>query len=101
MHTYRFFSSKITTIRTAGVDALVMLVKQYPACAITHQLVVVDCLSDADETLKRQTLELLFHMINSVNAKSVIPKILEYVSESYDYNYNKELVVKLIYLCDR
>lgn len=40
---------------------------------------VVDCLEDADDTLKIQTLDLLFRMTNKSNVQAIVDKLLEYL----------------------
>ena len=50
-----------------GINALILIMQVNPKYAIEHQMVVVDCLESNDETLKRETLELLFKMTNANN----------------------------------
>jgi AP-4 complex subunit epsilon-1 len=40
---------------------------------------IIDCLESNDETLKRETLELLFRMTNVSNITSIIDKLLLYL----------------------
>jgi len=40
---------------------------------------VVDCLEDADDTLKIKTLDLLFRMTNKSNVQPIVDKLLEYL----------------------
>ncbi len=59
-----------------GVTGLAAIVKEYPQYATDHQLAVIDCLEDPDETLKRKTLGLLYSMTNSVNVEFITAKLL-------------------------
>lgn len=57
---------------------------------------VVDCLEDADDTLKIRTLDLLFKMTNKQNVEPIVKKLLNYLKEaSYESNSRKDLVVKI------
>ncbi len=59
-----------------GVTGLASIVKEYPQYAADHQLAVIDCLEDPDETLKRKTLGLLYSITNSVNVEYITDKLL-------------------------
>ncbi len=59
-----------------GVTGLASIVKEYPQYTADHQLAVIDCLEDPDETLKRKTLGLLYSMTNSVNVEFITAKLL-------------------------
>ena len=47
---------------------------------------IVDCLEDADDTIKRQTINLLTKMTNMSNVKVIVDKLMGIIdnSESYD-----------------
>ncbi len=64
-------------------------------------MVVLDCLEDPDETLKRKTLDLLFRMTNPVNAEVVVAKMLSFLSASRDKYLKLDLVLKILQLAER
>ncbi|KAJ6395041.1 hypothetical protein OIU77_024115 [Salix suchowensis] len=57
----RFLKSDSHNLKYMGIDALGRLIKLSPEIAEQHQLAVIDCLEDPDDTLKRKTFELLNH----------------------------------------
>ena len=69
--------------------------KDHPRYAAKHQLVVMDCLEDQDETLRRKTLELLYRMSNPVNVDTISTKMIEYFKNSNDDIMRKYLVFKI------
>jgi len=63
---------------------------------------VVDCLDDADETLKFKTLDLLYKMTNSQNVEPVTEKLLSQLSSlPVDSGVRKDLVLKINSLGER
>ena len=54
-HISRFVSSDNHNLKYLGIKALASIVQVNQKYALEHQLVVVDCLEDPDETLKRKT----------------------------------------------
>ena len=57
---------------------------------------VVDCLEDADDTLKIRTLDLLFKMTNKQNVEPIVEKLLSYLKAApIESSSRKDLVVKI------
>lgn len=52
----RFIRSDSHNLKYIGVKGLAEIVKEYPKYAADHQMAVIDCLEDPDETLKRKTV---------------------------------------------
>ncbi|KAJ1625757.1 Clathrin/coatomer adaptor, adaptin-like protein [Pavlovales sp. CCMP2436] len=75
-HISRFVSSENHNLKYLGIKALASIVQVNQKYALEHQMVVVDCLEDPDETLKRKTLDLLFKMTNAQNVVFVVDKLL-------------------------
>jgi len=57
---------------------------------------VVDCLEDADDTLKIKTLDLLFKMTNKQNVEPIVDKLLSYLKAApHESKARNDLVAKI------
>jgi len=97
----RFISSDNHNLKYVGVTGLAGIVKDHPRYALEHQLAVIDCLEDPDETLKRKTLDLLFRMTNSVNVVFVTQKLLHFLEAATDEFWRSDLVKRITQLAER
>lgn len=97
----RFLTAENNNLKYLGITALVAVVQVNPAYAADHQLVVIDCLDDPDETLKRKTLELLCKMTNPVNVTVITEKLVAYTKNSVDPYLRKDLVPRIVQLAER
>jgi AP-4 complex subunit epsilon-1 len=52
----RFIRSDSHNLKYVGIRGLAAIVKDHPKYAADHQMAVIDCLEDPDETLKRKTV---------------------------------------------
>lgn len=64
-----FLRATSHNLRYVGIDALARVTRINAKYAAEHQLAVVDCLEDPDDTLKKKTLELLFKMTKPGNVE--------------------------------
>jgi len=83
-----------------GVNALASIVQVNPKYVSEHQMVVIDCLEDPDETLRRKTLDLLFKMTSPENVEVVIEKLLASLRDSVDAFLRRRLVEKITKLAE-
>lgn len=97
----RFVSSDNHNLKYVGVTGLAQIVQVNASYATEHQMVVVDCLEDPDETLKRKTLDLLFRMTNPQNATTVVDKLTFHMRTTVDMHLRRELVQRVTSLAER
>mmetsp|Transcript_87521 Transcript_87521/g.137026 ORF Transcript_87521/g.137026 Transcript_87521/m.137026 type:complete len:970 (+) Transcript_87521:186-3095(+) len=97
----RFISSDNHNLKYLGVTGLAQIVQVNASYAAEHQMVVVDCLEDPDDTLKRKTLDLLFRMTNPQNVVVVVEKLTFHLRTSVDVHLRRELVQKITQLAER
>jgi len=88
-------------LKYLGINALISIVAINPKYALEHQMVVVDCLESRDETLKRETLDLLYRMTNPQNIETIADKLLDHLKAATDAHFKKELVNKITQLAER
>lgn len=97
----KFISSENHNLKYLGVTGLAAIVQMNPKYAAPHQMVVVDCLEDPDETLKRKTLDLLYKMTNPLNCTVVADKLLFHLRVGVDAHLRQELVHRVTTLAER
>ena len=73
-----FLKSSNYNFKYMGIEALSRVVRINASFATDHQLSVIDCLEDPDETLKGKTLELLFKMTYPNNIEVNISQLNRY-----------------------
>lgn len=97
----RFIQSDSHNLKYLGVTGLAAVVRDHPRYAAEHQMVVLDCLEDPDETLKRKTLDLLYRMTNPVNAEVVVEKLIGFLKGAQDKFLRQDLVERICQLAER
>jgi len=97
----RFISSNNHNLKYLGVTGLASIVKDHPKYAAQHQIAVIDCLEDPDETLQRKTLALLFRMTNPVNIEFICEKLLSFLLSTSDEFLRKDLTNQITQIAER
>ncbi|OMJ93383.1 hypothetical protein SteCoe_3624 [Stentor coeruleus] len=98
----RLLTAEKKNLKHTGITGLISIVKINPIYAIKHQLVVVDCLEDSDDTLKRKTLTLLYKMTNTTNVTVIIDKFTGIIkSASFDIHFKQEIDGKITELAEK
>eukprot|EP00457_Paulinella_chromatophora_P000644 gb/GEZN01000644.1/.p1 GENE.gb/GEZN01000644.1/~~gb/GEZN01000644.1/.p1 ORF type:complete len:1245 (-),score=250.73 gb/GEZN01000644.1/:124-3858(-) len=97
----RFITSENHNLKYLGVNSLASIVQIDPKYAAEHQLTVIDCLEDPDETLRRKTLDLLYRMTNGANVKLVVEKLLISLEQATDLYLKSELASRINTLAEK
>lgn len=97
----RFIRSESHNLKYIGIKGLAAIVNDHPRYAADHQMAVIDCLEDPDETLKRKTLDLLFRMTNSVNVEFIVEKLLASLATATDDHFRTDLVNRITQCAER
>ncbi|KAL8152357.1 hypothetical protein V2J09_010117 [Rumex salicifolius] len=97
----RFLKSDSHNLKYMGIDALGRLIKISPEVAEQHQLAVIDCLEDPDDTLKRKTFELLYKMTKSSNVEVIVDRMIDYMRSINDNHYKTEIASRCVELAEQ
>ncbi|KAL0906581.1 hypothetical protein M5K25_025085 [Dendrobium thyrsiflorum] len=99
--TSKFLKSDSHNLKYMGIDALGRLIKINPDIAEEHQLAVIDCLEDPDDTLKRKTFELLYKMTKSTNVEVIVDRMIDYMISINDNHYKTEIASRCVDLAEQ
>ncbi|KAM1049162.1 hypothetical protein ACFX2C_028290 [Malus domestica] len=97
----RFLKSDSHNLKYMGIDALGRLIKISPEIAEQHQLAVIDCLEDPDDTLKRKTFELLYKMTKSSNVEVIVDRTIDYMISINDNHYKTYIASRCVELAEQ
>ncbi|KAK7194263.1 Adaptin N terminal region containing protein [Novymonas esmeraldas] len=71
-------------LRCAGIQALSYMARVHPDLAAAHQDVVIQCLGDADETIRRKTIWVLFAICGRHNIAPIAHRLIRFLQKVGD-----------------
>lgn len=75
----RFLTCENNSLKYLGINGLINIINVNSKYCMEHQMVVVECLENPDETLKRKTFELLIKMTNQSNLEVIVDKLINFL----------------------
>lgn len=97
----KFIAVKDANIRYLGLDAMGRLARlDGPAPTQIHQSTVITSLKDADVSVRKRALDLLYMMTDKNNAEAVVSELLLNLS-SADASIKDDMVVKIAILAEK
>lgn len=97
----KLLSSQTSNLRYLGIRALSRIVKIDPKYAQEHQHIVIECLEDPDDTIRRMTITLLFAMCNENNVEAICSRLIKFLSTATDKFLRQDIVRNLCDVADR
>ncbi|KAK4989083.1 hypothetical protein LTR66_007141 [Elasticomyces elasticus] len=101
-HLGKFIQSKETNVRYLGLEAMTHLAARTEALGPLqkHQSIVIASLRDRDISVRRQSLDLLYSIVDSRNAQPIVGELLKHL-QSADYAIREEMVLKIAILTEK
>lgn len=65
-----------------------------------HRVTIVECVKDADVSIRKRALELVYSLVNQGNIRNLTRELLEYLSSS-DAEFKPDLTSKICTLIQR
>jgi len=100
----KFISAKETNVRYLGLEAMANLAKissDFDDSLIKrHQETVLSSLKDADISIRRRALDLLYGVCDKNSCNSIVTELLQYLVTS-DYGIREELVLKIAIMAEK
>merc|ERR1719365_234552 len=78
----RFLLNNDKNIRYVALNTLLKTVQVDHAAVQRHRATILECLKDADVTIKKRAMELCFALINSTNIKSMMKELLVFLKST-------------------
>jgi AP-1 complex subunit gamma-1 len=96
----RFLANKDNNIRYVALNTLSQVVAVDTQAVQRHRNTIVDCVKDADVSIRRRALELVYGLINESNIKTLTSELLDYLAVS-DNAFKPDLTNKVAQLVQR
>ncbi|CAN6664320.1 AP-3 complex subunit delta [Trichomonascus vanleenenianus] len=113
-----FLEQTDQNLKYVGLLAFTKVVKVHPQFVSESEELILDCLDDADLTIRERALELVSHVVSEENIYSIVSRLMDQlrskefaVASSPDYvkdkmlnlgkSYRQEAVKKIIQLCSK
>ncbi|CAN6596244.1 AP-1 complex subunit gamma-1 [Trichomonascus vanleenenianus] len=88
------FLSKDNNTKYVALNTLLNVIEIEPTAVQRHRATIIDCLKDADISIRRRALELSFALINSSNIRVLVRELLTFL-ETADAEFRTNLVSQI------
>ena len=92
----RFLVNKENNIRFIALKCLDQVVSVDYKAVEKHKTTILGCLKDADITIKKKALDLVYRICKTTNVKSIIKELLNYLLTADKKDFKEELSNKIL-----
>lgn len=96
----RFLSNKDNNMRYVALNTLAKVVSVDGQAVQRHRNTIVDCVKDADVSIRRRALDLVYALVNEGNIKTLTNELLDYLKVA-DSEFKPDLTAKVCLLVQR
>ncbi|RMZ55243.1 hypothetical protein APUTEX25_005521, partial [Auxenochlorella protothecoides] len=96
----RFLAHRDNNIRYVALHTLARVAARDPGAVQRHRATVVDCVRDADASIRRAALELVYSLVNEGNIRELAAELLDYLAVC-DPGFKPDLAAKICVLVGR
>ncbi|KAL4431277.1 hypothetical protein ABPG75_006533 [Micractinium tetrahymenae] len=96
----RFLGNKDNNIRYVALNTLARIVGVDAQAVQRHRATVVECVKDADISIRRRALELVYALVNEGNIRTLTRELLDYL-DVCDAEFKPDLANKICMLVQR
>ena len=98
----RFLTNRDNNIRYVALNVLCKCVNRDTAAVQRHRNTVVDNLKDADISIRRRALDLIYALVTKNNVKALVKELLNYLAlTSGDLEFKADLTEKICLVVER
>lgn len=98
----RFLLNRDNNIRYVALNTLCKVVDRDAQAIHRHRNTIVDCLKDADISIRRRALDLIYALVTSKNVKDLVTELLNYLAlTSGDKEFKADLTEKICVVVER
>eukprot|EP00475_Leptophrys_vorax_P027940 TRINITY_DN4002_c0_g1_i1.p1 TRINITY_DN4002_c0_g1~~TRINITY_DN4002_c0_g1_i1.p1 ORF type:complete len:739 (-),score=198.15 TRINITY_DN4002_c0_g1_i1:415-2394(-) len=98
----RFLLNRDNNIRYVALNTLCKCGKDDAKAIQRHRNTIVDCLKDADISIRRRALDLVYSLVNKGNVKALVKELVNYlVLASADLEFRTDLTDKVTLIIER
>uniref|UniRef100_A0A383VEJ1 AP-1 complex subunit gamma n=1 Tax=Tetradesmus obliquus TaxID=3088 RepID=A0A383VEJ1_TETOB len=96
----RFLANRDNNIRYVALNTLAKVVAVDTQAVQRHRATIVDCVKDADVSIRRRALELVYSLVNQANIRNLTRELLDYLAVC-DGEFKPDLTAKIATLIQR
>eukprot|EP00249_Psilotum_nudum_P024471 c29194_g1_i5 orf=436-3120(+) len=96
----RFLSNKDNNIRYVALNMLMRAVAVDTQAVQRHRATILECVKDADISIRQRALELVYVLVNENNVKTLTKELLDYLKSS-DSDFKADLTKKICSIVDK
>ncbi|KAG2501574.1 hypothetical protein HYH03_000079 [Edaphochlamys debaryana] len=96
----RFLANRDNNIRYVALNTLAKVVAVDTQAVQRHRATIVECVKDADVSIRRRALELVYSLVNESNIRTLTRELLDYLGVS-DTEFKPDLTAKICVLIQR
>ncbi|WVZ82355.1 hypothetical protein U9M48_029623 [Paspalum notatum var. saurae] len=96
----RFLSNRDNNIRYVALNMLMKAIAVDTQAVQRHRATILECVKDADVSIRKRALELVYLLVNDTNAKPLTKELVDYLEVS-DQDFKEDLTAKICSIVEK